>query len=152
MGSGSRYPDRIQLSYHKDQCIAATGPGGGYQSASVKCPQPPTQNIVELAESVQDLSTLVSAVVAADLVDTLSAPGPFTVFAPTNEAFAALPPGTLDDLMKPESKAKLTDLLTYHVLPEKVLSRQLKASQAVKTVEGKDLIIRKDSSGVIVGK
>merc|ERR1712216_600431 len=135
MGSGSRYPDRIQLSYHKDQCIAATGPGGGYQSASVKCPQPPTQNIVELAESVKDLSTLVSAVVAADLVDTLSSPGPFTVFAPTNEGFAALPAGTLDSLMKPENKAQLADILTYHVLPIQAYADDLDLFQPVKTVE-----------------
>jgi transforming growth factor-beta-induced protein len=109
-------------------------------------------NIVELAESVKDLSALVSAVVAADLVDTLSGKGPFTVFAPTNEAFAALPPGTLDDLMKPESKAKLTDLLTYHVLAEQILSSQLKASQTVTTlVNRRELTITKDRHGVIVG-
>merc|ERR1719272_192039 len=111
----------------------------------------PGKSIVQLAESVKDLSTLVSAVVAADLADTLSSPGPFTVFAPTNEAFAALPAGTFDDLMKPENKAVLADLLTYHVLPEQVLSTQLTASQTVKTVEGKDLAITKDSRGVIVG-
>merc|ERR1712159_10198 len=74
-------------------------------------------NIVELAQSVDDLSTLVTAVVAADLVETLSSPGPFTVFAPTNEAFAALPSGTLDSLLKPENKGQLTDILFFHVLP-----------------------------------
>merc|ERR1712185_137674 len=73
-------------------------------------------NIVELAQSVDDLSTLVTAVVAADLADTLSSPGPFTVFAPTNEALAALPAGTLDSLLKPENKDQLVDILTYHVL------------------------------------
>merc|ERR1711908_239255 len=74
-----------------------------------------TPNIVELAESVKDLSTLVSAVVAADLADTLSSPGPFTVFAPTNKAFAALPAGTLANLLKPANKAQLVKVLTYHV-------------------------------------
>merc|ERR1719191_2594853 len=74
-------------------------------------------NIVELAQSVDDLSTLVTAVVAADLADTLSSPGPFTVFAPTNEAFAALPAGTVDSLLKPENKAELADTLSFHVLP-----------------------------------
>jgi len=100
-------------------------------------PQPQAQNIVKLAESVKDLSTLVAAVVAGDLADTLSSPGPFTVFAPTNEAFAALPRRVLEKLMKPENKKELVDILTYHVLPEKVLSTDLKASQVVKTVEGK---------------
>merc|ERR1711904_44360 len=79
-----------------------------------------TPNIVELAQSVDDLPTLVTAVVAADLADTLSSPGPFTVFAPTNEGFAALPAGTVDSLLKPENKAQLADILTYHVLPEQV--------------------------------
>jgi len=98
-------------------------------------------NIVELAESVDDLSTLVSAVVAADLADTLSSPGPFTVFAPTNEGFAALPAGTVDSLMKPENKDQLVDILTYHVLPQQVLSTDLKFFQRVPTVEGKNLHI-----------
>merc|ERR1712209_108559 len=98
-------------------------------------------NIVELAQSVDDLSTLVAAVVAGDLVETLSSPGPFTVFAPTNEAFAALPAGTLDTLLKPENKGQLVDILTYHVLPAKVLSTDLKPKQVVKTVEGKDLLV-----------
>merc|ERR1712156_165505 len=98
-------------------------------------------NIVELAQSVDDLSTLVAAVVAGDLVETLSSPGPFTVFAPTNEAFAALPAGTLDTLLKPENKGQSVDILTYHALPAKVLSTDLKPKQVVKTVEGKDLLV-----------
>merc|ERR1712046_527744 len=98
-------------------------------------------NIVELAQSVDDLSTLVTAVVAADLADTLSSPGPFTVFAPTNEAFAALPAGTLESLLKPENKDQLVDILTYHVLPAQVLSTDLKPKQVVTTVEGKDLLV-----------
>merc|ERR1711957_122364 len=72
-----------------------------------------------------------------DLVDTLISPGPFTVFAPTNEGFAALPAGTVDSLMKPENKATLVDILTYHVLPSQVLSTDLGLFQAVTTVEGK---------------
>merc|ERR1712176_255041 len=98
-------------------------------------------NIVELAQSVDDLSTLVAAVVAGDLVETLSSPGPFTVFAPTNEAFGALPAGTLDSLLKPENKDQLVDILTYHVLPAQVLSTDLKPKQVVKTVEGKELLV-----------
>merc|ERR1711907_412358 len=108
-------------------------------------------NIVELAQSVEDLSTLVAAVVAGDLVETLSSPGPFTVFAPTNEGFAALPEGTLDSLLKPENKAQLADILTYHVLPSQVLSTDLKFFQRVATVEGKNLHVLKNSAGVQVG-
>jgi transforming growth factor-beta-induced protein len=111
----------------------------------------PKPNIVKLAESVKDLSTLVAAVVAGDLADTLSSPGPFTVFAPTNEAFAALPAGTLTKLMKPENKKELVDILTYHVLPEEVLSKQLKPFQAVKTVEGKLLHVQALGGKVHVG-
>merc|ERR1711976_821253 len=108
-------------------------------------------NIVELAESVDDLSTLVAAVVAADLAETLSSPGPFTVFAPTNEGFAAPPEGTLDSLLKPENKGHLADILTYHVLPAQVLSTDLKAFQRVATVEGKNLHVIKNAAGVQVG-
>merc|ERR1712032_1599367 len=107
-------------------------------------------NIVELAQSVDDLSTLVAAVVAGDLADTLSSPGPFTVFAPTNEGFGKLPAGTVDDLMKPENKAQLVDILTYHVLPEEVLSKDLKSFQRVATVEGKNLHIYNERRGVFV--
>merc|ERR1711904_707510 len=113
--------------------------------------QPKEQNIVQLAEHTPNLSTLVSAVVAAGLADTLSSAGKFTVFAPTNEAFTALPAGTLVSLMKPENKAKLVDILKYHVLPEKVLSRHLKSSQDVKTVEGKSLHVTRWGSKVRVG-
>jgi len=108
-------------------------------------------NIVELAQSVDDLSTLVAAVVAGDLVETLSSPGPFTVFAPTNEAFGALPAGTLDDLLKPENKATLVDILTYHVLPAQVLSTDLKFFQSVTTVEGKPVHVIKYHDDVVVG-
>merc|ERR1739848_169300 len=108
-------------------------------------------NIVELAQSVDDLSTLVAAVVAGDLVDTLSSPGPFTVFAPTNEAFGALPEGTLDSLLKPENKDQLVDILTYHVLPAQVLSTDLKFFQSVPTVEGKNVHVVRTHKGVYVG-
>jgi transforming growth factor-beta-induced protein len=113
---------------------------------------PATKNIVELAESVKDLSTLVSAVVAGGLADTLSSPGPFTVFAPTNEAFAALPAGVVAKLLKPENKKELADILTYHVLPEKVLSTDLKPFQEVKTVEGKALRVSKFEGEVRVDR
>merc|ERR1712199_50398 len=119
---------------------------------------PATPNIVKLAESVKDLSTLVAAVVAGGLADTLSSPGPLTVFAPTNEAFAALPAGTLAKLMKPENKKELVDILTYHVLPEKMLAKDfslscISCSQTLKTVEGKLLVAPKATykDGIRVG-
>merc|ERR1712039_1086129 len=98
-------------------------------------------NIVELAQSVDDLSTLVTAVVAGDLVETLSSPGPFTVFAPTNDAFGALPAGTLETLLKPENKGQLVDILTYHVVGAKALSTDLSDGQTITTVEGKDVTV-----------
>jgi len=108
-------------------------------------------NIVELAQSVDDLSTLVAAVVAGDLAETLSSPGPFTVFAPTNEGFAALPEGTVETLLKPENKAQLVDILTYHVLPAAVKSTDLKVFQSVQTVEGKNLHVLRLGDQVRVG-
>ncbi len=87
----------------------------------------PSKTIVENAINSKDHTTLVAAVKAAGLVDTLSSKGPFTVFAPTNAAFAALPAGTVDTLLKPENKAKLTAVLTYHVVPGKLTSRKLLA-------------------------
>jgi uncharacterized surface protein with fasciclin (FAS1) repeats len=85
----------------------------------------PTKNIVENAINSQDHTTLVAAVKAAGLVDTLEGPGPFTVFAPTNEAFAKLPAGTVDTLLKPENKDQLVKVLTYHVVAGKVSSKDL---------------------------
>merc|ERR1719326_2014686 len=126
-------------------CDAESAPEGTMVS------NPPTVNIVKLAESVKELSTLVAAVVAADLADTLSSPGPFTVFAPTNEAFAALPEGTVDSLLKPENKAQLADILTFHVLGSEVKSTDLKPFQRVPTVEGKNLHVLAYDGKVKVG-
>merc|ERR1740130_1688506 len=106
--------------------------------------------IVDIAIATPDLSTLVAAVKAGGLVDTLSSPGPFTVFAPTNEGFAALPEGTLDTLLKPENKDTLVDVLTYHVLGSEVLSTDLKFFQRVATVEGKSVHVYKTRKGVFV--
>merc|ERR1712054_293302 len=116
--------------------------------ATMVSPQPQEQNIVQLAEHTADLSILVSALVAADLADTLSSTGKFTVFAPTDEAFKALPAGTLQALMNPTNKAKLVDILKYHVLSEEVLSTQVKAPQTVKTLEGNSVSVGKSSRGM----
>jgi uncharacterized surface protein with fasciclin (FAS1) repeats len=86
----------------------------------------PTKNIVELAVATPDLSTLVTAVKAAGLVETLSGPGPFTVFAPTNAAFAKIPAAALNDLLLPANKAALSNILTYHVVAGKVLKADIK--------------------------
>merc|ERR1711881_153261 len=107
-------------------------------------------NIVELAESVPDLSTLVAALKAGGLVETLEGPGPFTVFAPTNEAFNALPDGVLADLLKPENKDKLVNILTYHVASGDVMSKAIKNRERIKTVEGKDVEAHVSSSGVMI--
>ncbi len=106
----------------------------------------PTKNIVENAINSKDHTTLVSAVKAAGLVDTLEGPGPFTVFAPTNEAFDKLPAGTVDTLVKPENKDQLTKILTYHVVPGKLTSKDIAklikkgdGKAELKTVQGESL-------------
>jgi uncharacterized surface protein with fasciclin (FAS1) repeats len=98
-------------------------------------------DIVAVASGAGSFNTLVAAVKAAGLVETLQGPGPFTVFAPTDEAFAKLPKGTVEDLLKPENKAKLVAILTYHVVPGKVMAADVKTMNA-KTVNGKELAIK----------
>ena len=112
-------------------------------------PMYPTKNIVENAVNSKDHTTLVAAVKAAGLVDTLSSAGPFTVFAPTNAAFAKLPAGTVDTLVKPENKATLTKILTYHVVAGKMSAADLmkavkdgKGTAMLKTVEGEPLTVK----------
>ena len=102
----------------------------------------PSKNIVENAVNSKDHTTLVAAVKAAGLVDTLEGKGPFTVFAPTNAAFGKLPAGTVDTLVKPESKATLTKILTYHVVPGKLEASDLTDGKKLKTVEGEELIVK----------
>ena len=111
----------------------------------------PSRNIVQNAMNSKDHTTLVAAVKAAGLVDTLSGKGPFTVFAPTNEAFAALPAGTVENLLKPENKATLTKVLTYHVVAGKMTAKDLAKAVAagggkasLKTVEGDSITVSKD--------
>jgi len=96
------------------------------------------------------LNTLVAAVKAAGLVDTLKGPGPFTVFAPTDEAFAKLPPGTLEMLLKPENKAKLQGILKYHVVAGKVMAQDVMGLHSAKTVEGQNVTIDTMNGGVMV--
>ena len=112
----------------------------------------PSKNIVENAIGSADHTTLVAAVKAAGLVETLSGTGPFTVFAPTNEAFAKLPAGAVDNLLKPEMKGDLTNVLTYHVVPGALKAADLKDGQKLKTVQGKELTVSiKDGKVMIDG-
>ena len=114
----------------------------------------PTKNIVQNAVNSKDHTTLVAAVKAAGLVDTLSSKGPFTVFAPTNAAFARLPAGTVETLVKPESKDTLTSILTYHVVPGRITAGQIaslaarnKGTATFKTVQGGTLRFHKSGRG-----
>lgn len=108
-------------------------------------------DIVDTAIAAGDFSTLVAAVTAADLVDTLKGEGPFTVFAPTDAAFAALPAGTVDELLKPENKDQLVSMLTYHVVPGKVMSSDLTEGMKAKTVQGGEVTFTLDGGAKIDG-
>jgi uncharacterized surface protein with fasciclin (FAS1) repeats len=110
------------------------------------------KNIVDTAVSAGSFKTLAKALQAADLVDTLKGDGPFTVFAPTDEAFAKLPPGTLNDLLKPENKAKLQRILTYHVVPGRVSSSDVVKLRTAKAVSGDTITIKANGGTVMVDK
>ncbi len=117
-------------------------------------PMYPSKNIIQNAVNSKDHTTLVAAVKAAGLVDTLQGPGPFTVFAPTNAAFGKLPPGTVDNLVKPENKATLTKILTFHVVPGRLTAGNLMKAvkdgggmAKFKTVEGEEIVIKQPSAG-----
>ncbi len=120
-------------------------------------PMYPSKNIVQNAVNSKDHTTLVAAVKAAGLVDTLSGKGPFTVFAPTNEAFAKLPAGTVDTLLKPENKGQLTQVLTYHVVPGRLTAADLgkmvkdgNGKATLKTVEGDTLTVADKGGRIMV--
>ena len=98
-----------------------------------------------------NFNTLVAAVKAAGLVDTLKGPGPFTVFAPTDEAFAKLPPGTLENLLKPENKERLQKILTYHVVAGQVAAKDVVKLHSAKTLEGGSITIHAGDGGVMIG-
>jgi uncharacterized surface protein with fasciclin (FAS1) repeats len=110
----------------------------------------PSKNIVQNAVNSKDHTTLVAAVKAAGLVNTLESKGPFTVFAPTNAAFGKLPAGTVDNLVKPENKATLSKILTYHVVPGKLEASDLTEGKKLKTVEGEQLTIKKSDGKVMI--
>jgi uncharacterized surface protein with fasciclin (FAS1) repeats len=108
------------------------------------------KDIVDTAVAAGDFKTLAAALQAAGLIDTLKGPGPFTVFAPTDEAFAKLPAGTVEELLKPENKEKLVAILTYHVVPGKVMAKDVAKMTSAKTVNGKSVTITDQNGGVLV--
>ena len=111
-----------------------------------------TSDIVDTAVAAGSFTTLAKALAAADLVGTLKGPGPFTVFAPTDEAFAKLPAGTLDNLLRPENKAMLVRVLTYHVVPGKVMAADVVKISAAKAVSGDTLHLKVTGGTVTVDK
>jgi uncharacterized surface protein with fasciclin (FAS1) repeats len=136
-------PSRIVLATLT--CIVALAATGCGPEQPAQSPSGATaegeKDIVDTAVAAGSFTTLAKALAAADLVDTLKGTGPFTVFAPTDEAFAALPAGTLADLLKPENKAKLQEILKYHVVSGKVMAADVGGLKTAGTVAGKDLKI-----------
>lgn len=133
--------------------LTACAPVATPAPASTPMPLEPTaapQTIVDIAVADGRFTTLVAAVQAADLVDTLSSDGPFTVFAPTDAAFAKLPAGTLDDLLKPENKQMLTDILLYHVVSGNVLAADVANLTEAQTVLGKNVAVKVDGGKVFI--
>jgi uncharacterized surface protein with fasciclin (FAS1) repeats len=109
-----------------------------------------SSNILETAAAAGSFTTLAAAINAAGLTETLSGPGPFTVFAPTDDAFAKLPAGTVENLLKPENKDKLVGVLTYHVVPGSVMAKDVVTSAKLKSVQGQELTVRVDGSAVSI--
>jgi uncharacterized surface protein with fasciclin (FAS1) repeats len=131
-------------------CLALVGCASSSSDTAIAPPTPtptlspsptPLPNLVAVAAANPDFSTLVTALQAAGLVGTLQREGPFTVFAPTNAAFAALPPGTVESLLRPENRAELVRILTYHVVPGLAPSDALRAGQQVATLQGSPVTV-----------
>ena len=131
----------------KQQRLAREAQAGHVQTVAY---QAQSKDIVDTAVGAGDFTTLVAAVKAAGLVETLKGAGPFTVFAPTDAAFAKLPEGTVAELLKPENKAKLAGILTYHVVPGKVLAADVVKLSEAKTVQGKAVTIKVDDGTVLI--
>ena len=118
----------------------------------VKADEPAKKDIVDTAVAAGNFKTLAAALKAAGLIDTLKGAGQFTVFAPTDEAFAKLPVGTVEDLLKPENKKKLVAILTYHVVPGKEMAKDVAGMSSAKTLNGKDLKFKVDGGKVMVNE
>ena len=130
--------------------VAASVLAIGAVSMSARAVQ--SKDIVDTAVAAGSFKTLAAALVAADLVGTLKGAGPFTVFAPTDEAFAKLPAGTVENLLKPENKAQLRRILTYHVVSGKVMAADVVKLKSAKTVSGEDVTINVMGSNVMVNR
>jgi uncharacterized surface protein with fasciclin (FAS1) repeats len=128
--------------------LALAGDCGGHGAPMAKA-EKSTKDIVDIAASNGSFTTLVKAVQAAGLVETLKGDGPFTVFAPTDAAFAALPEGTVENLLKPENKDQLVAILTYHVVPGKVMSSDLTDGMTAATVQGGEITVDLDGGAKI---
>ena len=137
----------MRSGFGKFAAIAATVVGLAVGSSGAYAAK---KDIVDTAVAADQFKTLAAALGAAGLVDTLKGAGPFTVFAPTDAAFAKLPAGTVDGLLKPENKAKLTAILTYHVVPGKVMAADMVKLKEAKTVNGATVMIKVDGGNVMI--
>lgn len=137
----------MMLGLGRRAAVAATVIGIAAGSSSAHAA---SKDIVDTAVAAGQFKTLAAALNAAGLVDTLKGPGPFTVFAPTDAAFAKLPAGTVDTLLKPESKAKLTAILTYHVIAGKVMAADVVKLEEAKTVNGAMVAVKVDGGNVMI--
>jgi uncharacterized surface protein with fasciclin (FAS1) repeats len=129
--------------------VLSYGPSGAMTARAAET-TPAPKDIVDTAVAAGSFKTLATALTAAGLVDTLKGPGPFTVFAPTDEAFAKLPAGTVESLLKPENKAQLVKILTYHVVAGKVMAADVTKLEAAKTVQGGSLTVKITEGKVFV--
>jgi uncharacterized surface protein with fasciclin (FAS1) repeats len=140
---------------HAGGCMGAGGSSGkevmSTASATSKVDKETSMDIVQTAIAAGSFKTLVAAVQAAGLVETLQGKGPFTVFAPTDEAFAKLPKGTVEDLLKPENKAKLVAILTYHVVAGRAMAADVTKAKSVTTVQGQDLAVLVANGKAMIG-
>ncbi len=130
----------------------AASPASGDTATTSDAPSAAKSDIVDTAVAAGQFNTLTAALKAAGLVDTLKGAGPFTVFAPTDDAFKKLPPGTVDSLLKPENKAKLTAILTYHVVSGKVMAADAMKLTSAKTLEGASAKIAVVGDSVMIDK
>lgn len=136
---------KFEISKMTMAAVAAIGIAAGATAARAA-----DKDIVEIAVGAGQFNTLAAALTAAGLVETLKGDGPFTVFAPTDEAFAALPAGTVDNLLKPENKDQLTAVLTYHVVPGKVMAADVVKITEAKTVNGAVIAVKVDGETVMI--
>lgn len=136
---------KFEIAYMAVAAVAAIGLAVGSVNARAA-----EEDIVDTAVAAGQFKTLAAALGAAELVDTLKGPGPFTVFAPTDEAFARLPAGTVENLLKPENKDQLIAILTYHVVPGRVMAADVVKLKEAKTVNGKMLDIKTKGDAVMI--